>query len=67
MTQDERSTHTTLRWIKSSRSNGSGGNCVEFAYAQDIAHVRDSKLGEGSPVFQLTPGDWASLIKQASR
>ena len=35
------------RWVKSSRSNGNGGACVEVALASELAGVRDSKDRDG--------------------
>lgn len=38
-----------MRWRKSSRSSGQGGNCVELA---NVGAVRDSKNAEG-PVLRV--------------
>ncbi|MFE3986027.1 DUF397 domain-containing protein [Nocardia tengchongensis] len=47
------------RWFKSSYSSSSGGDCVEAAHLSGGAvAVRDSKLGEASPVLAFAPGDW---------
>ncbi|WP_395570915.1 DUF397 domain-containing protein [Streptomyces sp. BK79] len=32
-------------WIKSSYSNGTGGECVERAPVDDLVFVRDTKIG----------------------
>lgn len=57
-------------WRKSSRS-GSDGNsdCVELAACSesDSFHVRDSKLGDTSPVFDLGSADFAGLLRAADR
>jgi hypothetical protein len=37
-------------WRKSSRSNSSGGACVELACGGDVRAVRDSKNPEGGVV-----------------
>ena len=53
---------SALVWQKSSRSNGSG-NCCEWAPLPDggVA-VRDSKLGELSPVLTFTHTEWTAFI-----
>lgn len=57
----------TTSWRKSSRSNSTGDqNCVELRLVEGRFQVRDSKLGDDSPVFDLTLGDFESL-KRASR
>ncbi|HXT43083.1 MAG TPA: DUF397 domain-containing protein [Pseudonocardiaceae bacterium] len=43
-----------MEWHKSSYSSGTG-NCVEVAPG---VHVRDSKLGEASPVLTVTGPAW---------
>jgi hypothetical protein len=62
----------TTSWRKSSKSANSGDqNCVEArAEARENAQsfqVRDSKLGESSPVFDLAESDFASLLGAARR
>jgi hypothetical protein len=48
-------------WRKSTRSGGTGGNCVEVASnLQGIVAVRDSK-DPGGPKLIFTPGDWAAF------
>ena len=52
-------------WRKSSLSGAdNNSDCVELAACPDGGgfHVRDSKLGDDSPVFDLTPGDLSSLL-----
>ncbi|MCD0442883.1 DUF397 domain-containing protein [Glycomyces sp. A-F 0318] len=51
-------------WRKSTRSSsGSDGNCVEIAPCGDAGfHVRDSKLGDASPLFDLSERDLTALI-----
>jgi len=49
------------RWAKSSRS-GPNGNCAEAALRDGTVLVRDSKLGEGSPVLSFTPAAWAAFL-----
>lgn len=52
-------------WRKSSRSQGDGGNCVEARTSDGQFEVRDSKLGEGSPIFPLTTEGFQSLLRAA--
>ncbi|HEX6074571.1 MAG TPA: DUF397 domain-containing protein [Micromonosporaceae bacterium] len=50
------------RWRKSSRSNGSGGNCVEVATnLSGIVAVRDSKDPDG-PALVFTPAQWSTFM-----
>ena len=49
------------RWRKSSRS-ASNGNCAEARLAGGTVQVRDSKLGDGSPVLAFTPAQWAAFL-----
>jgi hypothetical protein len=55
-------------WRKSSRSTGASDNeCVEArAIAADF-QVRDSKLGDESPVFDLPVSDFTGLLRAAGR
>ncbi|RRS02124.1 DUF397 domain-containing protein [Glycomyces terrestris] len=55
-------------WRKSARSNGSGtSECVELcACTDDGFHIRDSKLGDDSPVFGLASADLTALLSAAS-
>jgi hypothetical protein len=49
-------------WRKSSRSNGSGGNCVEVATnLAGIVAVRDSKNPNG-PALVFTPAQWSTFM-----
>jgi hypothetical protein len=49
-------------WTKSSRSGGSGGNCVEVAQLLNGGRaVRDSKNSDG-PVLFFTHAGWAAFI-----
>jgi hypothetical protein len=63
---------TRTAWRKSSRSSGNGSsNCVEVAALRDETQeaaarafqVRDSKLGDGSPVFDMSAPDFAALLR----
>ena len=54
---------SSAEWRKSSRSNG-GGNCVEVAlHGRGTSAVRDSKLGEASPVLPFAADAWASFLR----
>lgn len=55
------------RWRKSSRSQGDGGSCVELRTSDDEFQVRDSKLGDSSPIFDLRSDDLVSLLRAARR
>lgn len=46
------------RWRKSSYSSDNGA-CVEVAEEQ---HVRDSKLGDGSPVLSVSRAQLTALV-----
>lgn len=59
---------STTSWRKSSRSNSTGdNNCVEARQADSQFQVRDSKLGDGSPIFELDAEGFASLLGAARR
>ncbi|MEU5848313.1 DUF397 domain-containing protein [Saccharopolyspora shandongensis] len=49
-------------WRKSSYSGNDGGNCVEVGAAPGARGVRDSKLGESSPVLAFSRDAWASFL-----
>ncbi|WP_163513564.1 DUF397 domain-containing protein [Fodinicola acaciae] len=50
-------------WRTSSYSGGNGGTCVEVAAnVPDVTLVRDSTLGEASPVLVFTPAQWATFL-----
>jgi hypothetical protein len=49
-----------LAWVKSSRSTPNG--CVEVALVDDGIAVRDSKLGDDSPVLRFTPYEWDLFV-----
>ncbi|GAA2268731.1 hypothetical protein GCM10009853_022650 [Glycomyces scopariae] len=55
-------------WRKSSRSSGTdNSNCVEARHTPETFQVRDSKLGETSPVFDLNSADFAGLLSAVGR
>lgn len=55
------------RWRKSSRSQANGGSCVELRVNETDFQVRDSKLGEASPILDLAMNDLESLLRAARR
>ncbi|WP_335988908.1 DUF397 domain-containing protein [Glycomyces sp. MUSA5-2] len=50
------------RWKKSSRSSGQGGACVEARAHDGLVQVRDTKLGESSPILGASAADWAAIL-----
>ncbi|WP_406062045.1 DUF397 domain-containing protein [Micromonospora sp. NBC_00860] len=53
---------TGARWRKSTRSNGSGGACVEVAAnLPGLVAVRDSKDPTG-PVLVFPPDAWRAFV-----
>jgi hypothetical protein len=51
------------RWYKSSRTNGGGGACVTVAHVPDYTGVRDSKLGEASPILPFRNDAWYAFVR----
>jgi hypothetical protein len=51
-------------YIKSSRSGGSGGNCVEWAHTPAGVYIRDSKNPAGPELF-ATYTEWSGLLAKA--
>lgn len=56
----------TRKWRRSSYS-GSQGNCVEARANGARLEVRDSKLGDSSPVMDLSPVDWRGFLASVKR
>ncbi|WP_112134417.1 DUF397 domain-containing protein [Glycomyces dulcitolivorans] len=55
-------------WRKSSRSSSSQDSaCVEARPASSGFQVRDSKLGDVSPIFDLESRDFNGLLRAAGR
>lgn len=55
-------------WFHSSKTNGAGGMCVEAMRTEDGGmRVRDTKLGEGSPVLAFTEGEWKAFLGGVSQ
>ncbi|RLL68013.1 DUF397 domain-containing protein [Streptomyces sp. Z26] len=53
-------------WVKSSHSNGDGGDCVEWAPSvasgAGVVPVRDSKVPSG-PALVFPPRGWSSFVR----
>ena len=49
-----------LKWVKSSYSSGTGGNCVELARLPASVLVRDSKNPDG-PELAFTAAEWEAF------
>jgi len=52
--------NTAIRWFTSSYSSANA-ECVEAAFIPGRALLRDSKIGEGSPILTFGVGQWASF------
>lgn len=50
-------------WAKSTRSSG-GNGCVEGRLVDGGVAVRDSKLGDASPVLEFGSGAWQALLSE---
>lgn len=57
----------TNEWRKSSRSGGQGGNCVEARTLSNTVQVRDTKLGEASPILSATAEEWRTFLGELKR
>ncbi|WP_163507093.1 DUF397 domain-containing protein [Fodinicola acaciae] len=49
-------------WRKSTRSGNNGGECVEVATKATRTFVRDTKLGETSPVLGFSSDAWKRFL-----
>ncbi|WP_406201235.1 DUF397 domain-containing protein [Streptomyces sp. NBC_01017] len=59
---------STVRWRKSSYSNGSGGDCVEAAEGLPaMVPVRDSKTAEEGPVLVFPLSAWTAFVAEIKR
>lgn len=57
---------TQYEWRKSSFSNGgTNGECVEIGFAPEKAGagIRDSKLGDRSPILHLSHTAWTQFLE----
>jgi hypothetical protein len=51
------------RWKKSTRSGPNSDNCVEAQIGDGgTVQVRDTKLGETSPILNFTRDEWAAFL-----
>ncbi|CAM3543609.1 hypothetical protein STSO111631_22800 [Stackebrandtia soli] len=52
-----------VEWRKSSRSSSQGGACVEARTpTSGLFQVRDSKLGNDSPILGIDRGEFAGIV-----
>jgi hypothetical protein len=49
-------------WHKATFSGGANSGCVEVATVPGYIGVRDTKLGETSPVLAFTPVEWQAFL-----
>ena len=52
----------TGKWRKSSHSSGNGGSCVELRLHNGSPQIRDSKMGDVSPILDLSRSDFTALL-----
>ncbi|MGW7303060.1 MULTISPECIES: DUF397 domain-containing protein [unclassified Streptomyces] len=52
----------TLSWVKSSYSDGEGGQCLEVALTSSTVHLRDSKSPE-APHVTVVSSAWADFLR----
>jgi hypothetical protein len=58
----------TQEWRKSSRSAGGvNDQCVEARRAAPMVQVRDSKLGDGSPILSTSSADWLGFLAAVAK
>lgn len=50
------------RWRKSSYSGTNGGGCVEVGNGNHSVMVRDTVLGESSPVLKISRQTWREFL-----
>ena len=53
-------------WIKSTYSNGAGGECVECARVDDLVFIRDTKIGN-QVVAEVGAQAWLSFTRATGR
>ncbi|MCD0444872.1 DUF397 domain-containing protein [Glycomyces sp. A-F 0318] len=55
-------------WRKSSRSgNNTNQQCVEARSLPHVVQVRDTKLGEDSPILDASPADWRGFLSAVAK
>ncbi|MFD4258299.1 DUF397 domain-containing protein [Streptomyces sp. NPDC058534] len=57
---------SSLAWIRSSYSNGAGGECVECAAGGDRIFVRDTKIGD-SLMTSVGAAAWHAFTRAVRR
>lgn len=58
----------TTEWRKSTRSSSQAdNNCVEMRAAEGRFEVRDSKLGDDSPIFRMDTAEFSAFLRAAKR
>ncbi|MCQ4196173.1 DUF397 domain-containing protein [Streptomyces parvulus] len=62
MKTDPAGTECARAWIRSSYSNGAGGECVECAADDDRIFVRDTKMG-GALVTSVDVVAWRAFTR----
>lgn len=55
-----------MDWNKSSRCRTDTPLCVEVCITEDAVLVRDSKLGDASPVLTFTHDEWRAFLAGAN-
>lgn len=48
-------------WRKARASGDNGGGCVQVGYATDLVGIRDTTLGESSPIVTVTATTFSAL------
>ena len=56
----DRPEYADARWFTSSYS-AAQAQCVEVAFLSGHRLVRDSKLGDASPVLAVSPDEWSAF------
>lgn len=54
-------------WIKSTRSAGNGGNCVELRRHNGHVQIRDSKARDTGPTLQFTEAELDAFLDGAKK
>lgn len=54
------------QWRKATRSNNNGA-CAQVRKIDDVIQVRDSKLGEASPILGFNEVEWAAFLDGARK
>jgi hypothetical protein len=55
-------------WRKSSRSSGNDNSaCVEARPSSGGFELRDSKLGDGSPILSASSADWLGFLAAVAK